>query len=166
MITAGGIIDYIVMCVTYLCFFYATRAQNFDRSRLPYVGWFQPWCGWIGLVWMVLVVFTYGYSSFKPWSVDNFFTYYTMLILAPITFTFWKVVKRTKFVKSSEVDLIWEAPVIDAYESTFYEHPLSFWREMWQLVSFAHFRHGRKMGGDRRRSSVVAREEAAISGTK
>ena len=76
LITAGGVIDYIVMCITYLCFWRAMKVQNFDRSKLPYVGWFQPYSAWIGLVWMVFIVFTYGYSSFKPWSLDNFWIYY------------------------------------------------------------------------------------------
>jgi amino acid transporter len=87
LITAGGIIDYIVMCVTYLAFFYACKAQGFDRKQLPYVGWFQPYCGWIGLGWMFFVVMTYGYSSFKPWSVENFFIYYTMVIVAVVSYT-------------------------------------------------------------------------------
>jgi len=33
-----------------------------------------------------------------------------MVGIAPILFVFWKVVKRTKFVKSSKADLVWEAP--------------------------------------------------------
>jgi amino acid transporter len=42
LVTAGGVIDYVVMCVTYLTFYYATKAQGFDRSSLPYTGYFQP----------------------------------------------------------------------------------------------------------------------------
>jgi hypothetical protein len=30
---------------------------------------------------MVFIILFYGYSSFRPWSVQNFFIYYTMLIL-------------------------------------------------------------------------------------
>ncbi|KAF1808844.1 hypothetical protein P152DRAFT_517199 [Eremomyces bilateralis CBS 781.70] len=151
LITAGGIINFIVICSTYLKFYYATKAQNFDRSKLPYTGYLQPWCGWIGLCWMIFVVFTYGYASFKPWSVKNFFINYTMVLLAPVLFIFWKLVKRTKWIPSSQVDLIWEAPIIDAYELTFYEPPLSFWVEMLQLMGIK-----RKGKGDRR-SSIAMR---------
>ena len=42
IVTAGGVITYIVMCITYLRFYYATKAQGFDRNRLPYTGYFQP----------------------------------------------------------------------------------------------------------------------------
>jgi yeast amino acid transporter len=135
LVTAGGIIDFIVMCVTYICFYRACQAQGLDRKTLPYVGWFQPWCGWIGLTWMTLIVFTYGYSSFKPaWSVDSFFSYYTMLGVAPILFVFWKVFKKTKFVKPHEADLVWERPIVDAYEASFTSPPVTFWTEMLQLV--------------------------------
>lgn len=30
---------------------------------------------------MIFIILFYGYSSFRPWSVQNFFIYYTMLIL-------------------------------------------------------------------------------------
>jgi amino acid transporter len=36
LITAGGVIDYIVMSVTYLCFYYACQKQGLDRKTLPY----------------------------------------------------------------------------------------------------------------------------------
>ena len=100
---------------------------------------------------MIFIVFTYGYSSFQPFSVSSFFIYYALLILAPINYVVWKLVKRTKTVPLREVDLIWEAPVIDAYEATFYEPPNGFWMEMLQLFGIK--RKGRR---DRRRSSVVS----------
>jgi amino acid transporter len=101
---------------------------------------------------MIFIVFTYGYSSFKPWSVENFFIYYAMLILAPILYLSWKFIKRTKVVSSHELDLVWDAPIIDAYEATFYEPPTSFWREMGQLVGIS-----KKGRGDDRRGSVSSR---------
>lgn len=106
---------------------------------------------YIGLAWMVMIVFCYGYTSFgklhtsvnrpckpdrpltvlaAPWSVSDFFIYYTMVLLAPILFIFWKVVKRTKFVRPHEADLVWERPTIDAYEDSIVDPPLGFWTEL------------------------------------
>lgn len=157
LITAGGIINYIVICTTYLFFYRAMKAQGFDRNRLPYKGWFQPYSGYIGLGWMVFVVFTYGYSSFKPWSVDSFFIYYTMLIAAPVLYLFWKVIKRTKVVPAAQVDLIWDAPTIDAYERNIVGAPVGFWTEIMQLVGLkgGWKRVGEDEKGERRRASVV-----------
>ncbi|KAK6073958.1 General amino acid permease AGP2-like protein 2 [Seiridium cupressi] len=134
LITAGGIIDYIVMTTTYLCFFYACKAQGVDRRAFPYYGYFQPYCGWIGLCGMILIVFCYGYSSFTPWSVENFFIYYTMLILAPILYVGWKLIHRTRILRPHEVDLVWERPVVEAYESTFHSAPMGFWGELLHMV--------------------------------
>lgn len=47
--------------------------------RPPYVGKFQPYCGWIALVYMAIGLFAYGYGSFKPWNLQSFFVNYTML---------------------------------------------------------------------------------------
>jgi len=43
LITAGGIINYIVMTVTYIFFYRAMKAQGISRDTLPYKGWFQPY---------------------------------------------------------------------------------------------------------------------------
>ena len=59
-----------------------------------------------------------------------------MVGIAPILFVFWKLVKRTKFVKSSKADLVWEAPLIDAYEASFTSPPLGFWREILGIFMF------------------------------
>lgn len=70
LVTAGGVINYIVMTITYIFFYRACKAQNFDRKKLPYCGWFQPYSAYIGLAWMVMIVCCYGYSSYTPWSVS------------------------------------------------------------------------------------------------
>lgn len=133
LITAGGIIDYLVMSFTYLCFYRAVKAQGLDRKTFPYVGWGQPYCAIIAFVIQLLVVGGYGYMSFIPWDVQSFFRNYTMQILAPILFIFWKVVKRTRFIRPSEVDLVWQRPTIDAYEANLIDPPTGFWTEMLQM---------------------------------
>lgn len=147
---AGGIIDYIVMTVTYICFYNACKVQGLDRKTLPYTGWFQPYCGYIGLVWEVIICACFGYSSFKPWSVSNFFSNYTMVIVSPLLFIAWKLIHRTKFVKSSEADLIWEKPIVDAYEESFLDPPVGFWTEIINLVGLKRT----KGGNDKRAGSI------------
>ncbi|KXS96400.1 hypothetical protein AC579_5425 [Pseudocercospora musae] len=152
LVTAGGVINYISMCITFIFFHRACKAQGVDRKTFPYCGWFQPYSAYIGLAWMIMIVTCYGYSSYQPWSTENWFIYYAMLILAPALFVFWKVIKRTSFIKPHEADLVWERPTIDAYEATFIEPPTGFWREMIAMVGI-----GRKANkADRRRSSVAA----------
>lgn len=74
-----------------------------------------------------------------------------MQIVIPPLYLIWKFIKRTKLVKPQEADLVWERPLIDAYEASFSGPPVGFWREMGQLVGI-----GRIMGGnDKRRASKV-----------
>ncbi|OGM49798.1 hypothetical protein ABOM_001516 [Aspergillus bombycis] len=102
IITAGVIIDYIAICVTYIFFYRACQAQSVDRKTFPYFGRFQPYSAWIGLVRECLIIIFYGYSSFIPWDVSNFFTHYTMLFLAPVLYFSWKIFWRTKVVRPKE----------------------------------------------------------------
>ncbi|KAE8312462.1 amino acid permease-domain-containing protein [Aspergillus transmontanensis] len=134
LLTAAAIIDFIVMCVTYIWFYRACKAQGFDRSKLPYKGWLQPWCAIIGCLWMTIVVTCYGYTSFAPWDVTTFFTHYTMLLFDIIAFAGWKLFKRTRILRPDELDLILEAPDITAYEEAakINTPPIGFWAELIQ----------------------------------
>lgn len=151
LITAGGVIDYIVMSTTYIFFYRACKVQGVDRKSLPYTGWFQPYCAWVSLVFLILVVGCYGYSSFLPWIVSSFFSYYTMVLVAPVLYLGWKLIKRTKVVRATEADLVWERPVIDAYEESFIDAPVGFWTEIIQLIGMRRQRGG----NDKRLASVV-----------
>ncbi|CAG8364102.1 unnamed protein product [Penicillium salamii] len=139
--TANILIDYIIITTTYLKFYHACKVQGFDRSRLPYVGWFQPYCGYIALIWMVIMAGCFGYESFAPWSTSTFFLNYTMILFAPIVFIAWKVFKRTSWLKSRELDLTWEAELIAAYEEAEEEQPTGFWREMARMVDIRGLYH-------------------------
>jgi hypothetical protein len=33
---------------------------------------------------MIMIVFCYGYTSFAPWSVSDFFIYYTLLLVGKL----------------------------------------------------------------------------------
>ena len=125
-------ITFVIISVTYIAFHRACRAQNFDRSTLPYRGWFQPYAAWFSLAWMFVIEVCYGYASFSPFNVVNFVTSYLLLLLSPVLFLFWKYFKGTTIVKAKDVDLIWDAPLISAYEEALPERPTGFWREVGQ----------------------------------
>jgi yeast amino acid transporter len=118
LVTAGGLIDYIVICITYLRFYYACRLQKIDRSTFPYVGRLQPFCGWVGLVCMSLVCLLYGYATLRP-----------------ILYIVWKLLKGTRIVSLQEIDLVWERPIIDAYEAGLEGQPSTFWAELGHLFA-------------------------------
>ncbi len=93
------------MCITYIRFHQACKAQGLDRKTLPYTGWFQPYCAYFALAWMFTVTCIYGYTSYLPWNVSNFFSNYTMQIVVPILFVGWKMVKKTRWHTPHALDL-------------------------------------------------------------
>ncbi|KAL8409749.1 hypothetical protein RB594_007996 [Gaeumannomyces avenae] len=125
---AAQILNYVIISITYVFFYRACNAQGLDRKSLPYYGYFQPYCAYIGIVWMTCVVLSFGYTTFLPgkWDVMTFFSYYTMIFVAMITFVSWKLFKRTSIVKPEQADLVWDKPTIDAYEAQFTEPPTRF----------------------------------------
>lgn len=133
LITAGALIDYLVICVTFLNFYKAMKVQGFDRKSLPYVGYFQPYCAWIGIVALTLILLFYGYAAFGPFTVEAFFQNYTMQLLAPILYFGWKLLKRSKIVKPAELDLVWIAPQLREYEATLPDDMPGFWMEIGQM---------------------------------
>ncbi|GAP93117.1 putative amino acid transporter [Rosellinia necatrix] len=128
--TGAIIIDYIIVAITYICFYKACRVQNFDRSKLPYQGWFQPYGAWIVLIFEFLIMFFSGYATLEPFVVSGFITTYFLPVLVPLLYVGWKVMHKTKWLKPEEVDLIWEAPLITAYEDSAEEPPVGFWADL------------------------------------
>ncbi|KAL2812933.1 amino acid permease/ SLC12A domain-containing protein [Aspergillus cavernicola] len=127
IVTAGSIINFIVICITYIRFHRACHVQGVDRkATFPYYAYFQPYGAWLGLCWTVFILLAYGYSSFTPWDVGTFFSYYAMTIFAVVAYTGWKIVMRSRLVPSEEIDLVWEKPTIDIYEEVTMERPVGF----------------------------------------
>lgn len=98
-VTAGGVLNYVSMSLTYIFYYRAVRAQGLDRRTLPYYGRFQPYSAYIGLIWMTFIVCTYGYSSYQPFDVESWFIYYAMLVLCKY---FWPTRYETIFANLSE----------------------------------------------------------------
>jgi amino acid transporter len=138
ILSSAQIINYIIMCVTYLFFFQGTKKQQIDRKSLPYYGYLQPYGTWVALAFYVTVIFVRGYAVFLPgrWDLGDFFTSYSMVGVAPVLFFGWKLLKGTKIVVPASMDLKWEAPLIDAYEESYEETSPGFWAEIMDMFGF------------------------------
>lgn len=132
LLSSGGLINFIIISITYIRFHNACKAQGIDRKTLPYCGWFQPYSAWIALIALVIIALAQGYTVFLPgnFAADSFLTKYTMIILAPITYLGWKACFRSKAIKANEVDLVWLRPEIDAYEADLPDLPKSLFSEL------------------------------------
>ncbi|KAH6655392.1 putative general amino acid permease [Truncatella angustata] len=117
LITASQLINYCVVCVTYICFYRALKAQGIDRKTLPYMGKLQPYAAWYACVMTFVMAFMNGYTIFLPgnWDISSFLFSYMMIFLFPVLFLVWKVIHRTRFHKPAKVDLQQDLAGIEEY---------------------------------------------------
>lgn len=74
----------------------AIKAQG-KLHRLPYRNWTQPWGPWIVVLGSSFMVLVQGWSSFAPWDVSDFFSYYVELPIMLLFYLAWCVVQRRWF---------------------------------------------------------------------
>lgn len=121
LVTASQLINFSVMCVTYLRFHAACRAQGLSRDDLPYKAMLQPYAAWYGLAGTFVMTFVGGYTVFLPgkWDVPTFLFSYMMIFICPVLFVGYKLVKRTRFLRADEIDLFKNVGEIDEYQRTY-----------------------------------------------
>ncbi|THW49014.1 amino acid permease [Aureobasidium pullulans] len=121
LVTASQLINYAVMCMTFICWKRACDAQGFDRNSLPFKGWGQPYLAWYGFVGCTVMAFVGGYTVFLPgkWDVPTFIFSYFMIGLFPVLFVGWKLIKKTKWTPATQVDLRGEVEEIEEYQASF-----------------------------------------------
>jgi amino acid permease len=74
----------------------------------------QPYVAYVTLAFFSIIVFFNGFYVFTHgnWDVKSFITAYICVPIYFAFYLFWKIVKRTPFVKASEAD-IWSGKVGD-----------------------------------------------------
>lgn len=125
LVTASQLINFSVMCFTFICFKKACEAQGLDRKTLPYCGFLQPYLAYYGLIGTFVMTFVGGYTVFLPgnWDVPSFLFSYLMVGVFPVLYIGWKLIKKTKFRKPHEVDLYKDLEEIEEYHRNYVPTP-------------------------------------------
>jgi amino acid transporter len=139
LVTASQLINYSVMCYTYICFKKAMDAQGFDRNTLPYKAFWMPFAAYYGLTGTFIMAFMGGYTVFLKgqWDVPSFLFSYAMIGLFPVLFIGWKIIKKTKVHKSEEVDLYKDVKEIEEYTRNFVPAPPRNAFDKWFNIIFS-----------------------------
>ncbi|CDK27993.1 unnamed protein product [Kuraishia capsulata CBS 1993] len=122
LVTAGQLLNFLIMCITYLHFYRACKVQGLDRKSFPFVGWCQPYLSMFAGIVVLVMVGVQGYTVFIPggWSVESFLFSYLMVFIDIAIFIVWKLVKRTKYRDPAEVDLVTGLEEIEEHERIYY----------------------------------------------
>ena len=101
------LLNYFGTCITYLHFHASLRRQGVSRETLPYRGRFQPYTAWYALGGTGVMILVLGYDVFLSggWDLESFFLNYVMIGFYALTFVFWKIFRRTRYVGIGKADL-------------------------------------------------------------
>ncbi|KAH9985515.1 amino acid permease/ SLC12A domain-containing protein [Xylariaceae sp. FL0662B] len=125
LVTASQLINFSVMCFTYICFYRALKAQGISRDTLPYKGIMQPYAAYFALIATFIMTFIGGYTVFLPgkWDVPSFLFSYTMIFVCPVLFIGWRLIHKTRYHKPRDVDLQKDVAEVEEYTSNFVPMP-------------------------------------------
>lgn len=83
----------------------AWHKQGRTREDLPFKSLWYPWIAYFGLGANLFLALVQGWTTLSPFTAGNFVDAYILLPLFPIIFILFKVINRTHFWRSDEVDL-------------------------------------------------------------
>ncbi|UZJ57615.1 hypothetical protein CBS101457_006935 [Exobasidium rhododendri] len=100
----GGLVWFSIL-LSHIRFMAGLKAQNISRSTLPYQSPFQPYSSYIAISITVLVLFFKGFNVFWPtFDYKSFITNYIGIPVYIAMWVGWKVVKKSSWIKASEMD--------------------------------------------------------------
>ena len=83
----------------------AIRKRGLEHL-LPFKNWTYPYGPIISVMLNCVLVLVQGWSSFAPWSPVDFVSFYVEIPVMIVMFVVWKIVKKTKFVRLGEMNLV------------------------------------------------------------
>ncbi|KAI9700548.1 MAG: hypothetical protein M1820_006702 [Bogoriella megaspora] len=138
--TISSLFTWVSVCVAYIKFHQALKAQNVDRNSLVMKSPFQPYAAYIALVFFSVIILFNGWQVFtysdgvKNWSAQDFVTAYIGIPIYFGFYLFWKILKRTKPVKPAEADIWTGKAAVDA-EVWPDQHPRNFIEKIWFWIA-------------------------------
>lgn len=115
--TIAGLFTWSAVCISYIRFHRGLRDQGVDRNTLDFKGPFQPYCAWIALAFFAIIILFNGFGAWSPeFSITDFLTAYLGIPIFFGLYLFWKVLKGTKLIPTSEIDIYTGKSALDSVE--------------------------------------------------
>lgn len=127
LVTIFGLLTWISILITHICFVRARKAQGIDNSQVAYVSPFGAAGSWGALVFSCLIGIFRGFHLFchkalnpgKGFDGPTFVTTYLGIPLFIILFCGWKFYHKTSWWKPEEADLYTGKDKIDREEAEY-----------------------------------------------
>jgi amino acid transporter len=126
------------VCWTYVRFYQGLKHNGIDRNTLPYKAPFQPYLAYFSICFCLIVAFFNGFDAFFPgrFSAKTFIPPYIDIPIVLTLFFGYKLVKKTRFVKTADMDLWSGKAEIDRLEPHWpVVEPKNFLQRIWYWIA-------------------------------
>jgi amino acid transporter len=111
----GGLLNWLMIGITYLRFYYGLKAQGLERHG-GYRSVFQPYAGMYVVFWSAIFILVSGISVFWRFNGPDFVAAYINLPVFALLYVGWKIFKRTKILPLSQLDFFTGIPSLEETE--------------------------------------------------
>lgn len=132
--TISTLFTWCSICIAYIKFHAALKAQGVDRNTLVFKSPFQPYTAYFALFFFAIIILFNGFYAFTPWSKDSFVTSYVGIPIYAVLYIFWKVFKKTHWINSAEADITTGKAALDAVEWP-ERHPRNIIERIWFWIA-------------------------------
>ena len=114
--TIASLFTWVSVCIAYIQFHKAMKAQGVSRDTLVFKSPFQPYLAWLSLGFFTMIILFNGFYVFMSgnWSVQDFLTAYLGIPIYFALYFFWKIFKRTRLIPPAEADIFTGKAALDA----------------------------------------------------
>lgn len=138
LVGVSNLISWLIIGITSLRFRKGLEIQG-KTHELVYQNWTYPWGPWIIVIVVTFIILVQGWSTFSPWDTASFFQSYIELGIMPVMIVGWKILKRTSFVKTPDMDFesgLYIETEEDLREREYEENLRGWRRAIYQMRSF------------------------------
>ncbi|KAI0016898.1 amino acid permease/ SLC12A domain-containing protein [Xylariomycetidae sp. FL0641] len=107
LVSVATLCNWMVICLTYLRFYYGMQKQGISRSELPWKSPLQPYMAWTSLILFVVILLTGGYVTFVHghWDTETFFSSYFNIPFLAVLYFGYKFIRKSKIVALEDIPI-------------------------------------------------------------
>ncbi|CCU82130.1 amino acid permease [Blumeria hordei DH14] len=104
--TMTGLLAWMTLCICFIRYEQACRAQGINRNNLDFKSRFQPYSAYIGAIGCAVIILLSGIKVLSgKWTAVNFVTNYAGVIVYVVPFVARKLIRKSGFARSAKLDL-------------------------------------------------------------
>ncbi|SPJ91011.1 related to general amino acid permease [Fusarium torulosum] len=107
LLSTAILVNWSVILITFLRFYYGCRKQCISRKELPYQSPFQPYYAWASLLMCILLLVTGGWRTFLKgrWDTQAFVSAYFNVPFVLVLYLGYKHIKKTKIIPLDQIPI-------------------------------------------------------------